>query len=113
MQFAFLDINPVTHGHTLVIPKEHAEKLTDISEDIVGPFFAAVQQVAAGVETAVDPDGINLFQSNGKTAGQEIAHAHMHIVPRYDDDDVELGFEPGNIDEEQASKLEDQLQDLI
>lgn len=111
--YAFLDINPVTEGHTLVIPKEHAETVMDISSDMIGPFFEAVQRVAAGIEAELEPAGINLLQSNGETAGQEIEHAHVHIVPRYEDDEVTIGFKPGDLDEEEASELEDRLTDVI
>lgn len=111
--YAFLDINPVTEGHTLVIPKEHAETVMDISTDMVGPFFEAVQRVAAGIEAELEPAGINLLQSNGETAGQEIEHAHVHVVPRYEDDEVSIGFKPGKLNEEEASELEDRLKDVI
>lgn len=108
---AFLDINPSTKGHTLVVPKEHAEDLMAISTDTVGPFFEAVQHVADAIDTALDPAGINLIQANGKAAGQEIAHAHMHIVPRYDDDDVSIEYNPSELEESTGKDLEQRLRE--
>ena len=81
--FAFLDINPRNPGHTLVIPKRHAETILDMSEEETGTLFQGVRKVAGMVKTATQAQGISIGQSNGKAAGQLIAHAHVHIIPRF------------------------------
>jgi histidine triad (HIT) family protein len=79
---AFLDIMPSTEGHTLVIPKEPAEDLFDLSPEGVTAMMATVQKVAKAVKRALDCPGIMLVQLSGKAAGQTVPHIHVHILPR-------------------------------
>ena len=95
---AFLDIEPATRGHTLVVPKTHHATLTDMQEDLVADVFLTVQRVATALESIHELDGFNISQSNGSIAGQEVFHAHVHIIPRYKDDNVALGWSPEDID---------------
>ncbi|MCK4809011.1 MAG: HIT family protein [Candidatus Aenigmarchaeota archaeon] len=83
---AFLDISPCAEGHTVVIPKQHFEKFTDMEEKDAGNLFASVQKVAKAVEIAMDAPGSNIGLNNGKAAGQEVPHVHVHIIPRYEGD---------------------------
>lgn len=87
---AFLDVAPVTRGHALVVPKPHRETLTGMEPDLVADTFRSARRVAAAVEAAFDPDGLNLLQANGEAAGQEVFHAHVHVLPRYTDDEVRV-----------------------
>jgi histidine triad (HIT) family protein len=80
----FLDIRPLTMGHTLVIPKEHYVDLFDIPNQLLCDVHNAVKLVSAAVKEATDADGISIFQQNGKAAGQDISHLHAHIVPRHE-----------------------------
>ena len=84
--FAFLDINPVNPGHTLVVPKEHSENIYDTSEDNWTAVMKTTKMLAPIIKKAVGADGINLEMNNEKAAGQIIFHTHVHIVPRIDDD---------------------------
>jgi histidine triad (HIT) family protein len=110
---AFLDANPVAEGHTLVVPKAHRERLTDMDAHETAAVFDAAREVAGAVEAAVDPDGYNLFQTNGAAAGQEVFHSHVHVVPRYEDDDVTLGFEPGDLAEERAEAVRESIREEL
>lgn len=83
---AFLDANPLTEGHTLVVPREHVERVGDIPPDLAGPYFEPVPQIVDAVEEAVDADGATLAWNDGSAAGQEVPHAHLHIVPRWTGD---------------------------
>ncbi|WP_435075107.1 HIT family protein [Halorubrum sp. HHNYT27] len=83
---AFLDANPLSRGHTLVIPKAHAKHLGDLDEDVAGALFAAVTELTPRVRAAVDADGANVGLNDGEAAGQEVPHAHVHIIPRFDGD---------------------------
>jgi len=83
---AFLDAEPLAQGHTLVIPKQHATRLQDLSEEQAADYFRNVPQIAAAVEEAVDADGTTVVWNNGEAAGQEVMHLHLHIVPRSDED---------------------------
>lgn len=102
---AFLDANPATDGHTLVAPRNHAAELTALDTEQTAALFDAVRAVTATIEDALDPAGVNVVQSNGAVAGQEVFHVHVHIVPRYEADDVTIEFAPTELDEERANKL--------
>ncbi len=80
---AFLDINPLAEGHTLVIPKVHAERLGDLDEPQASTYFANVPRIAAAVEKAVGAEGATVAWNDGEAAGQEVPHVHLHIIPRY------------------------------
>ncbi len=79
---AFLDAFPLTSGHTLVIPKRHYEKLQEVEFDQVTPLFSLVHKLSAYVERGTDAQSTLIAIHNGKDAGQEIPHLHVHIVPR-------------------------------
>ena len=84
--FAFLDIKPVNPGHVLVIPKEHAQDMFEMSSESWGHVMKVVHKLAPAVLAATNADGINLVMNNRREAGQEVDHAHMHIIPRHADD---------------------------
>jgi histidine triad (HIT) family protein len=83
---AFLDANPLAPGHTLVVPKDHRERLEDVSADLAPDVFAALHRVSPAVEAAVDADATTVAINNGTAAGQEVPHVHAHVVPRFEDD---------------------------
>jgi len=83
---AFLDANPLARGHTLVIPKAHAEHVDDLDDDLASELFAAVTDLTPRVQSAVDADGANVGINDGEAAGQEVPHVHVHIIPRFDGD---------------------------
>src|SRR5437879_6771965 len=79
---AFMDINPVHDGHALVIPKAHSANVFEITPADVAAAARTAAKLAKAVNTAVQPDGINLMQANGEGAGQSVGHFHLHIIPR-------------------------------
>jgi histidine triad (HIT) family protein len=91
---AVMDINPWTRGHSVVFPRKHAENLYEIEDDELQHVAVAAKRVAASVRDALDCDGVNLLQSNGRAAWQTIFHLHVHVIPRYDDDPLELPTRP-------------------
>jgi len=84
--FAVLDINPINNGHTLVIPRIHAETIFDIAEEDVVATIRLARRVAAGINNGLRPDGLNLLQNNGAAAFQSVPHFHLHLIPRWADD---------------------------
>src|SRR5881409_4513785 len=80
---AFLDIHPLNPGHTLVIPKKHYPSMVEMPPGEVGRVFVSVAKVMRGVMKAYKADGINIGQSNGRAASQEVFHMHVHVIPRY------------------------------
>ena len=81
---AFLDIRPLNMGHMLVIPKAHYIDIFDIPEEQLSQVYRIAKQVSFAVKKATNADGISIIQQNGKAAGQDIFHMHVHVVPRYD-----------------------------
>lgn len=98
--FAFMDINPANDGHVLVIPKEHARDVHAISDTAIAATVVTAKKVAAAVERALNPDGLNLLQCNGPAAAQSVFHFHMHVLPRRSGDELKLnwGPKPGDMD---------------
>ena len=96
---AFLDINPFSKGHTLVIPKVHCEGLLDADEDVLAALVLRVKQVAGRLKTALGCDGFNILQNNGEAAGQTVKHIHFHIVPRYGDQPIVFESHEGDMAE--------------
>ena len=83
---AFLDIKPISQGHTLVIPKVHCKNLLSFPKSEETDLLEFIKKVAAAVVKATNADGFNLGMNNGKAAGQVIHHAHFHIIPRFNND---------------------------
>lgn len=84
---AFLDISQITKGHTLVIPKVHNETIFDMSEETAAKLFAVVPAISRALKQAFQPQGLNMLNNNGSFAGQEVFHYHLHLIPRYDEND--------------------------
>lgn len=82
---AFLDIRPLNEGHTLVIPKKHYVDIFDIPENQLGQVHNVAKQTSIAVKKATNANGISIIQQNGKAAGQDIFHLHVHIVPRFEE----------------------------
>ena len=90
---AFLDISQVTPGHTLVIPKKHARNLLEMTPDETADLFNVVSRVTKKLESATQPQGMNIISNMEEIAGQSVFHSHVHILPRYSqEDDLKIDF---------------------
>lgn len=85
---AFMDINPVAEGHALVIPKIHVQDIYEIDVQTAAAVMHTVVKVARAIGMTLRPDGINLFQANGRAANQSVFHFHVHVIPRRWDDGI-------------------------
>ncbi|MEI6490470.1 MAG: HIT family protein [bacterium] len=83
---AFMNLHPTNKGQVLVIPKDHVENIYGLSEEMAARMMLVVKKLAIAVKNGVDADGVNLIMNNEEAAGQQIFHAHMHIIPRFNDD---------------------------
>lgn len=81
-----LDVNPISPGHAMVLPKIHAASVLDLPDEKVGPVFLAVKEVAAILKEKLDPDGFTYGINQGEVSGQAVRHLHIHIVPRWRND---------------------------
>jgi histidine triad (HIT) family protein len=108
---AFADINPINTGHTLIIPKSHAENIWEIAEDDLTAIHRTARRVAGAMKTALQPDGIAFLQLNGRAVNQLVMHYHLHLIPRGADDPAltmtEWELVPGDMKviEEAARKI--------
>jgi histidine triad (HIT) family protein len=91
----FMDINPATRGHVLVVPRNHARDLTEIDPADLAAVAQAAQRVAQTMGERLGTDGVNLLNSCGAAAWQTVFHFHLHVIPRYDDDPLKLPWVPG------------------
>jgi histidine triad (HIT) family protein len=100
---AFMDINPATRGHALVIPRRHATDLLEVGAEDLAACAAMAQRVAARAQEALGAAGVNLLNSCGAAAWQTVFHFHLHVIPRYEDDPLRLPWVPGPGDPEQIA----------
>ncbi len=98
---AFMDINPATPGHALVVPRAHSADLLEIAPEDLSATMLASQRLAGRMKEVLAADGINLINACGAVAWQTVFHFHIHVVPRYEDDPLKLPWipEPGDSDE--------------
>jgi histidine triad (HIT) family protein len=106
---AFMDINPATRGHLLVIPRAHARNLLEISPEDLAATIAAVQRMAQRVNQRLEPAGINLINSCGSAAWQTVFHFHVHVIPRYEDDPLKLPWVPAPGDPDEIAAVAGEL----
>ncbi len=102
---AFMDLNPATRGHALVIPREHAADVHVIDPEDLQAVVVLAQRVAKLARAKLGADGVNLLNSNGPAAWQTVFHFHMHVIPRYEGDPLRLPWvpAPGDMDEIRAA----------
>lgn len=99
---AYLDINPFSRGHTLVIPKSHTSGLLDTPDETLSAVMSRVRAIAEHLKEALGCDGFNILQNNGEAAGQTVMHLHFHIVPRYGKEDISFVSHKADMDELKA-----------
>ncbi|HJT84905.1 MAG TPA: HIT family protein [Nitrososphaeraceae archaeon] len=112
-----MDKYPISHGHTLVIPKKHYDNLLFMPSDEVGKLYSLVSIIAKAVVSAVSADGFNVGQNNGKSANQIIPHVHVHIIPRFNNDNANGRWPTRYIAKEEelcdfSKRIKDQLDSL-
>lgn len=100
-----MDISPATKGHVLVLPKEHYKDIYDIDAETAGKLFQLAAVVARALKEVLNCDGLNILQNNGVIAGQTVFHFHMHLIPRYEGDDVTVKWEEHSMDAEEMDQL--------
>ncbi len=106
---AFMDINPATRGHLLVIPREHATDLLEVPGEDLAACAAAAQELARRVTDRLGADGVNLLNSCGRAAWQTVFHFHVHVIPRYDGDPLRLPGSPQQPDDDELEAVAGEL----
>lgn len=108
-----LDISPASKGHALIIPKEHFTDIFDIDAVTAGKLFSLATEVARAMKRVLKCDGMNIVQNNGAIAGQTVFHFHLHLIPRYNGDDVNIGWPQHEADMEENSRLAKEIRKMI
>jgi histidine triad (HIT) family protein len=106
---AFMDINPWTRGHALVIPKTHSRNLYDIEPADLAAMHATAQRVARRMRDRLSSEGVNILQSSEPIAMQTVFHSHVHVIPRYSDDGLRLPAHPQPAEHEELAQLAEEL----
>lgn len=112
--YAFLDVFPITKGHTLVIPKKHFRNILDCDSQTAAHIGSVLPKIANAVKTSFNADGINIFQNNEEYAGQSVFHLHFHIVPRYGNkeehfDNLEIKWPPQKVTAEEFENIQNKI----
>ena len=110
---AFTDIRPLTPGHLLVIPRAHADGLAELPEDLGARVFTTAHRLAAALRRSGFCAGTDLFLADGAEAGQEVFHAHLHVIPRYPGDGFRLKAKAGAPDRDALEATAGQLRQAI
>ena len=106
---AFMDINPWTRGHALVIPREHSRNLYEIDEAQLSHTAAGAKRLALKMKERLGCDGVNLINSCEPAAWQTVFHFHIHVIPRYDDDPLDLPTRPQRAEPDELARVAEEL----
>ena len=106
---AFMDIHPWTQGHALVIPREHYQDIHEIPDETLTHVITAAKRLAQRGVDVLDADGVNLLNSTGRAAWQTVFHFHLHVIPRYEDDPLELPVRPQEGDPDEIKEIAEKL----
>jgi histidine triad (HIT) family protein len=102
---SFMDINPATPGHALVVPRAHSKNLLEIDQEDLEATAIAAQRLAGRISEKLGADGINVINACGPAAWQTVFHFHLHVIPRYEDDPLELPWVPESGDPDEIAKV--------
>ena len=108
---AFMDINPWTRGHALVIPRAHSKNLYEVGDEDLARTMAAAKRLAERMRDRLDCDGVNLLNSCEPAAWQTVFHFHVHVIPRYDDDPLQVPGRPQQAEQERLAEVAAELRD--
>lgn len=100
-----LDASPAAKGHALIIPKEHYANLYELDDELAAKVLVLAKKMITKLTEILDCDGYNIVQNNGEAAGQTVFHFHLHMIPRYKDDGVGLGWKMGELVDEDKEEL--------
>lgn len=110
---AIMDISPASKGHVIILTKKHFENLFQLEDNEAEKILVIARKIATAMKEELNCDGINFLQNNGKAAGQSVFHIHFHLIPRYEDDKVNISWTPGKYNDGQAAELAEKISKRI
>ncbi len=108
-----LDISPASKGHAIILPKNHAANLYELPEEDAAKIMVVAKKVATVLKDTLQCDGLNVLQNNGEAAGQTVFHLHVHLIPRYENDNVKIEWEAGAEGNTLADEVVEKIQNAI
>lgn len=102
---AILDLGPASKGHTLILPKKHAANLFELPEETAKKVLPLAKKLGARLEEGLHAEGLNVVQNNGEAAGQTVMHFHVHLIPRYKNDTVDVKWAQGTLIEDDKKEI--------
>ena len=99
------DISPASKGHVIILPKYHAANIFELPEEVTAKAFVLAKKIATVLKEVLNCDGVNILQNNGEAAGQTVFHLHIHVIPRYKDDNMGLTWKQGEADPEVLEEI--------
>ena len=100
-----LDLNPAALGHALILPKKHAANLFELPDETAAKALVLAKKIGGKLKDGLHADGLNVVQNNGEVAGQTVFHFHMHLIPRFQDDTVNVKWKPGTLTDADKEKI--------
>jgi len=111
---AFMDIGPIIKGHALVVSKAHYDPVTETPDDVLAKLHQAAKRIARAQVNGLGADGVNIMQNNGKAAGQEVPHIHVHVIPRFNGDGHHWNWNAGKYqDFDEMADLAGKMRDCL
>lgn len=104
------DISPASKGHAIILPKEHAANIYELPEETASKIFVLAKKMATVMTDILKCDGFNILQNNGEAAGQTVFHLHVHLIPRYKGDTVNIKWTLGEVNQEVIQSLQKEIQ---
>ncbi|MCR5609267.1 MAG: HIT family protein [Lachnospiraceae bacterium] len=106
---AIMDIAPANAGHVIILPKVHAANVFELDDEYASKVFVVAKKIAKALKEELGCDGVNILQNNGTAAGQTVFHFHMHVIPRYDNDTVNVKWQPQTVAIEDVAKMAERI----
>ena len=108
-----MDIAPSAKGHAILLVKEHVANIFELNAELAGKVFSVVPKVAAAIKEELGCDGMNILQNNGVEAGQTVFHLHIHFIPRWNDDAINIKWSPLSYEDGEAAELANRIAERI
>ena len=110
---AIMDAAPANKGHIIILPKSHASNIYELEDEYVSRAFVLAKKLAVALKKLTGCDGVNILQNNGGAAGQTVFHFHVHVIPRFKDDDCTIVWKPTSYEDGEASEVAKKIAELL
>ena len=110
---AIMDAAPANKGHIIILPKSHAANIYEIQDEYVSRAFVLAKKLAVALKKLTGCDGVNILQNNGEAAGQTVFHFHVHVIPRFKNDDCTIVWKPTSYEDGEASEVAKKIAELL